>query len=706
MSNTFNWDDGVLHQDKPFFKTTPPYQPLIDKSDFDGLEAALLEHLDASPQDTDYYLPAYRFFVKRKEADRASALLQLHIDGLREKSGDAEVAALLQAVLGIWPDCVIARNGLLAFLKAFYAASPHYEAFVKHIHAQENPGTETLRLLEAWLRYDEGRPVYMPGKGAGRVKEVNLSLEVLRILFENGEQVSFKIDEAERLCRSLPQEHFLSRKLDSAAEFSKMAEADPGALLGLLFSSVKKNLSLAELREMLGGVVPDEKWAAWWARARKDRRLTVGSGAKPAVTWSDSSTDAEAAIAKQFETASPMEKLHLMQKHAGRSKELAATMLAGLVKDAQALKDSNPSLCLEIALSLDKGGQSALSFSPQEVLLRGSAADIIAGIADRLTRKKAMALTAEVREDWPDIFARLMQNEQDGQALGFLYDSLRQKGNAEKCDKAVSQALSDPSTAPRFYAWLCREIPSRPELLGRANVEFLLGLLRVLDNKAFKGLHASLRRLFDPGEAADKAASTLDAAGATRVLDALNRDSGLEDYRKDRVREHVFAMHPHLHGEKKQYLYVTKEKLEEKREELSRLMTVDIPQNSKEIQRTREYGDLRENFEYHAARHRQEMLSSRAKSLHDELAVTRDIDPKTVDASKISVGTRVALSDTAGQNAGITLTILGPWDSDPAKNILSYTSAAGAALLGGKIGGTVKFNEKEYKVEKIEVWKK
>jgi transcription elongation factor GreA len=706
MSSTFNWENGIMGPARPAAKTVPVFQPLIDKGDADGLEALLLERMDISPQDIEFFIPAYRFLVKKKETERASALLQLQIDGLREKDNQAAVAMLLRDVLGIWPDCAVARSGLLALLKAFYAASPHFDALVKHLHVLESQGSDALRILEAWLRYDEGRAVFMPGKGAGRVREVNLSLEVLRIVFEGGEQVSFKIDEAQRLCQALPPEHFLSRKLDPAAGFFQMAEADPGALLALLFTSVKKTLSLAELREMLSGVVPDEKWAAWWARARKDNRITVGSGARPAVSWSDSFADAEAAIARQFETASPVEKLDLMQKHAGRSRELAASMLAGLVKDAAAHKDTDPSLCLEIALSLDKEGQAALSFAPRDVLLRGDAADIIAGINDRLTRRKAIALAAEARDDWPEMYVRLMQNEQDAQSLGFLYDTLCQKGQAELCEKAVAQALSEPSTAPRFYAWICREMPSRPELLARANVEFLLGLLRVLDNKAFKGQHASLRKLFDSGEAADKSAVSLDAAGAGRVLDALNRDSGLEDYRKDRLREDIFRRHPHLHEDKKQYVYVTKEKIGEKRDELAKLMNVDLPQNSREIQRTREYGDLRENFEYHAARHRQEMLSSRAKSLHDELAAIREIDPASVDVSKISLGTRVFLADPSGRDGELALTILGPWDSDPAQNILSYTSAAGAALLNALPGATVQFNGKEYMVGKIEAWRK
>ena len=151
---------------------------------------------------------------------------------------------------------------------------------------------------------------------------------------------------------------------------------------------------------------------------------------------------------------------------------------------------------------------------------------------------------------------------------------------------------------------------------------------------------------------------------------------------------------------------MTQEALEKKRLEFEKLVREDIPHATKEIQRTREYGDLRENFEYHAARHRQEMLSSRAKTLHDELSAVRVIDPATVDASKISIGTRVTLRPKDGGEALLTLTILGQWDSDPAKNVLSYTSAAGALLLNAALGATVVFNEKDYVVDKIEVWDK
>ena len=98
------------------------------------------------------------------------------------------------------------------------------------------------------------------------------------------------------------------------------------------------------------------------------------------------------------------------------------------------------------------------------------------------------------------------------------------------------------------------------------------------------------------------------------------------------------------------------------------------------------------------------MLSSRAKTMHDELIIARTIEPGTVDVSKISIGTRLYLRPEAGSGEPVTLTILGPWDSDPANNVLSYTSAAAEALLNATKGSTVSFNESSYVVDEISVW--
>jgi transcription elongation GreA/GreB family factor len=363
---------------------------------------------------------------------------------------------------------------------------------------------------------------------------------------------------------------------------------------------------------------------------------------------------------------------------------------------------------LEIVLTLDKLQASlgiTLPFLPTALILHENAVIIISGIKNRLVRRKALQLASEVRSDWPELYVRLLQTETDTQSIGQMYTMLQEKTDGDAITQAVKRAFSDPARAPRFFLWLCSELPSRPELKGFADAGFLQTLLRNIDNSVFKGLFPQLRKLFDLGEAADYAVASMDSEACGRMLESLSRDSILEDYRKERIRQEVFLRFPLLHEKKEHVFYVTAEALEKKRAEFEQLIRIDLPRNSLEIQRTREYGDLRENFEYHAARARQEMLSSRAKTLHDQLSFSRAIAFETVDVSKISIGTSVILRSSDNQESSVCMNILGPWDSDPSKNILSYTSAAGAALLNAPLGAEVVFNGIKYTVDKIDVWK-
>jgi transcription elongation GreA/GreB family factor len=704
------WESGLLLASQPSQKLQAPYQQLLDAAEFEKLENLLMERLDAVPGDIDFFIPAYRAFVKRLQSERALAVLQLHLDCLRDRGDLFAEIKLLSLVLEFWPDCGLARKGLLFHLRSLYAQSPSFDRLAKQFKVFDlGADLDTLRQFELWLRYDEGQAIYMPQKGLGRVKEVNFTLGVIRASFEGKEQISLKIDEAQRLMQSLSKDHFLSQKLGHPETLKAMAEADPGELLRLLFASVRRPLVLSELRDMLSGIIAEAAWSTWWGRARKDNRLMIGGGTKPQVSWSESAADAAVAIGARFIRSSPYEKMEMMQKHAGRSTDLAADMLQSIVKDANEALSSNPALALEIALTLEKiplAKGLEFSFTPAGVLARVEAAEIISGVKDRLVRRKAVQLLAEARDDWPEVYVKLLRTETDAQSLAIMYGMLREKAGMGLLQQVLEHTFSDPPTAPRFYMWLCSELPKCAELKEYANWAFLQSLLRILDNSMFKGHHANLRKLFDLGEAVDYAVSTIDVECAGRLLEALAREGTLEDYRKERLRQEIYQRYPQLHEKKEHVFYVTAEALEKKRVEFEQLIRVDIPRNSREIQRTREYGDLRENFEYHAARARQEMLSSRAKTLHDQLGFSRIIVFENVDVSKISIGTNIFLRGLDNKEELINLSILGPWDSDPAKNILSYTSAAGAALLSSSLGAEVIYGEKKYTVEKIDVWKK
>jgi transcription elongation GreA/GreB family factor len=116
-------------------------------------------------------------------------------------------------------------------------------------------------------------------------------------------------------------------------------------------------------------------------------------------------------------------------------------------------------------------------------------------------------------------------------------------------------------------------------------------------------------------------------------------------------------------------------------------------------------GDLRENAEYKAALERQELLKSTAARIQEELQKAQIFDEAHISTEEISFGTKVRLKNLL-EDSEEEYTILGPWESNPAKNIISYRSPLGSELMNHKAGDQLSFtiSEKDFKyqVEGIE----
>src|SRR5258707_12994746 len=91
--------------------------------------------------------------------------------------------------------------------------------------------------------------------------------------------------------------------------------------------------------------------------------------------------------------------------------------------------------------------------------------------------------------------------------------------------------------------------------------------------------------------------------------------------------------------------YVTKETLDQMKIDLQRMKAVDRPAASRAIAEAREKGDLKENAEYDAAKEAQGMLEARIVLFETQLANTRIIDTSSIDISKVSVLTKVTLTN-------------------------------------------------------------
>jgi transcription elongation factor GreA len=144
-------------------------------------------------------------------------------------------------------------------------------------------------------------------------------------------------------------------------------------------------------------------------------------------------------------------------------------------------------------------------------------------------------------------------------------------------------------------------------------------------------------------------------------------------------------------------LIVTVAKYDEKQKQLDRIMTEDIPANSKEIAFALSLGDLRENAEYKAAKEKQEILNSTVAKLKNEIERAQLFDPATVNTSRVSFGTVVTLTNEAS-GADEVYTILGPWESDPDNRIISYLSPFGNSLLNKHTGEKFNFEINDEKI--------
>ena len=133
-----------------------------------------------------------------------------------------------------------------------------------------------------------------------------------------------------------------------------------------------------------------------------------------------------------------------------------------------------------------------------------------------------------------------------------------------------------------------------------------------------------------------------------------------------------------------------------------------FPANSKEIAIARSYGDLRENHEYKAAKEMHKLLMRRKGELEDQLVRARGTDFSTVKTDQVGLGTVVGLTDLQTQHTE-TYTILGAWDFDADKHIISYLSPMAQALLGHKPGEEVRYETegaaKHYRIDSIQAYK-
>ncbi|AGH98325.1 transcription elongation factor GreA [Micavibrio aeruginosavorus] len=133
---------------------------------------------------------------------------------------------------------------------------------------------------------------------------------------------------------------------------------------------------------------------------------------------------------------------------------------------------------------------------------------------------------------------------------------------------------------------------------------------------------------------------------------------------------------------------MTKQGFDALEKELRTLKSVERPAVIVAIAEARAHGDLSENAEYTAARERQSFIEGRIKELESVISAAQIIDPASLAGSTIKFGATVFLADEDSGDE-VTYQIVGPYESNADKGMISTTAPIARALIGKGIGDSV-----------------
>ena len=682
----------------------------IKAQNWNMVEEQWLGVLDSPKIDLPMLIEALELLSNVGETRRAHELYDLLVDQLAERGDWEQHLQLQHHYRKIFGDH-LSHSAIMDSLTNLYSDSELFNTLADkvglHRATDDIPKTWTKAdKLHGLMDLAPGTVVLLKGQGAGRVADINIPLGSFRVDLGGSRPVSVGFAAAPKVLKPLTPSHILYRKVTNPEGLTQLLAESPHDLLQTTLESYDGPMTANEIRTALSGVVPEKKWASFWNKVKKNSRLMALPGGRQRYQWAKSADDAASAIEIRFRAASLSEQLDLLKAHSTRDESLRTLMVETLSKQAVHRLNSEPGITYQIGVALEKSGEDleTVVWGPSTVLSEvEDPSRFIAQLGDRSLREDAYRRLPELQSDWATVYGDAIRREQERRTLDALRESLQAEGESEILERSLGDLLNHSRRSPGGFTWLAELAADDEVLLSRSPLRLFQQILHALNDGQFQAQRKRLFDLLDSGGTVPRLIHRFDAEQAARAEDAVKRSSGLEDYQKKPLENAIHLRYPELHTSKEVPLYTLQASLDRKRAELKELLEVEIPKNRKAIEEAREMGDLRENFEYKSARQRHEYLSSLATSLNRDLGRARVINLKDLETSSVRLGTRAELA-RAGSKDRLSYTILGPWESDPNRGILSNESELAIRLLGLSIGDILEIEDDDYSVRAIGVY--
>jgi len=567
--------------------------------------------------------------------------------------------------------------------------------------------------------------------GFGQIRAVDTVFARFTIDFDNKPGHTMDLSFAAESLQPIPKDHILARKASDLPGLQQMAAASPIALVQLVLTSYGGKATVDQIQQALVPAVVTADWKRWWEAAKrqlkKDGHFQVPLKKTEPVIYQEQEVSLQDRLLEEFRAAKGLKArigvvLELLRSaHDLTDKQAAAAeIIAALNAEIVNYQRNQPAVALEGIFARDDVREMAgLPPGADELQAGGiwlpgvQLGPLLEQLPAAKHRRALESFKAANAEHWHEALLFALNNV-SAKLCRELAGLLIQEGCLAQLKENLARLISQHTASSELLLWLARDRnDSFADILGP---EVFRAMLTAMERDQFNERRSNRLRdyILEDQELLVELIGSADLEVIKDLTRALQLSASFDDMDKRSLLARIVKSYPAIKSlisgdqtKQETGLLVSWSSLERRKNEYHELVEKKIPANSKEIALARSYGDLRENHEYKAAKEMQKLLMRQKAELEVQLVRARGTDFSNPRADVAGVGTVVRATNLATLQSE-QFTILGAWDSDPEKAIVSYLSPVAQSLLGHKVGDEVEFEIHNvlhrHRIESIQPW--
>ncbi|MES2122836.1 MAG: GreA/GreB family elongation factor, partial [Chlamydiota bacterium] len=591
----------------------------------------------------------------------------------------------------------------MAYLKNNYSEDKHFADKIRLIGLRTKGKFQgAISHFELLTHMEKGNFVFhTSGWGVGEILDVSVVREQLSLEFDyvpGRKEMSFST--AFKTLVPIPKDHFLALRFGSPDLLEKQAKENSVETIRLLLRDLGPKTAAEIKDELCELVIPAPDWTRWWqgarAKIKKDTMISTPEDIREAFFLRKSEVTHEQRLQQVLENKPDANTLIQMVYSFMRdfpetlkNSEFKASLVDKLTQ-MLSYKEINKTQELQLQFFLlDLNGAKDSSVISEIIQSAPSIEELLGQIEVLSLKKRVLIEASKLRADWKEIFLTLIFKLDQAPLRDYVLTELMSAKVDEELKTKIQSLCIHPAQYPDAFLWYFQKIQTQAKIPFN-NKE---GKIRF-----FEGLLILLSSIENDAEERDlvKKIHAIITGGRFAIVRQIMELSNIEEVKEflllatkchsfsdhDQKIFHSLAevAHPSLAKVSKKHeksaaediIWTTAEGYQKVQTRIQQIATVETVENAKEIEVARAHGDLRENAEFKAALERRDRLQSELKTLSDQMNKARVITKDDIMANEVSIGVIVDCSNAKGQS--VTYTLLGPWDADPEKNILSFQS--------------------------------